>query len=39
MQVIMARTRPFIEVLKQIENKVQDTITEQHFPCEILSAK
>lgn len=35
----MAGNRPFIEVLKQIENKVQDTVSEQHFPCETLSAK
>lgn len=32
----MAGNRPFIEVLKQTENKVQDTITEKRFPCEIL---
>ena len=35
----MAGNRSFIEVLKQTENKVQDTIAEQHFPCEILSAE
>ena len=39
MQVIMAGNRPFIEVLKQTENKVQDTITELRFPCEILSVE
>lgn len=36
MQVIMAGNRPFTEVLKQTENKVQDTITVLSFPCEIL---
>lgn len=35
----MAGNRSFIEVLKQTENKVQATISEQHFPCEILSAE
>jgi hypothetical protein len=36
----MAGNSSFIEVLKQIENKVQDTITEQgFFPCEALTAK
>lgn len=35
----MAGNRSFIEVLKQTENKVQDTISEQHFPCETLSAE
>lgn len=35
----MAGNRPFIEVLKQTENKVQDTITEKRFPCEILLAE
>lgn len=35
----MAGNKPFTEVLKQRENEVQDTITEQCFPCEILLAK
>lgn len=34
----MAGNRPFTEGLKQIENTVQDSITEQHSPCEILLA-
>lgn len=35
----MAGNRPFIEVLKQTENRVQDTITEQCFLFETLLAK